>query len=67
MYLMKHDAHLSLASSTQRVRIFFRIGEIAKAVGPYVVRKRLKEAFEQQYIVGPDIRKRSHLNTKEYT
>jgi len=40
---------------------------MAVVVGPYVVRRRLKEAFEQRYIVGPDIRKRSHSNTKEYT
>jgi len=30
------------------------------------VAKRLKEAFEQRYIVGPDIRKRSHSNTQEH-
>lgn len=42
------------------------VKEIAAAVGPYVVRRRLKEAYEQRYIVGPDIRKRPHSNTKEY-
>jgi len=31
------------------------------------VARRLREAFGKQHIVGPDIRKRSHSNTKEYT
>ncbi len=42
------------------------VKEIAVAVGPYVVKWRLKEAFEDQYIVGPDIRKKSYSNLREY-
>jgi hypothetical protein len=39
---------------------------IFKAVGSYMAKKRLQEAFGQQYIIGPDIRKRSYRNLKEY-
>ena len=42
------------------------VKEIAAAVGPYVVKRRSKEAFEDQYIIGPDIRKRSYSNLREY-
>ncbi|MBU7025302.1 MAG: hypothetical protein HXS48_00055, partial [Theionarchaea archaeon] len=38
---------------------------IKKIVGKSASR-RIKEAFDEQYILGPQIRRRSHKNTKEY-
>jgi hypothetical protein len=42
------------------------IKDISKIVGSYVAKKRMEEAFGQQYIIGPDIRKRSFSNLREY-
>ncbi|MBU7012154.1 MAG: hypothetical protein HXS46_15825 [Theionarchaea archaeon] len=45
------------------------IKDISSALGadPAVTSRRLTEALEEGYIVGPQLRKRSHKNTKEYT
>jgi hypothetical protein len=40
--------------------------DISTIIGSYVARKRMKEVRDQEYIVGPDIRKRSYQNLKEY-
>ena len=47
-------------------RIYLQDISEALKVHPLTVNARLKEAYDQLYILGPDIRKRSYSNLKEY-
>ena len=51
----------------QTPRVYIK--DISSAIGadPSVTSRRIQEAFELGYIVGPQVRKRSYSNMKEYT
>jgi hypothetical protein len=42
------------------------VKDISSILGVQNATRRMQEAFQQQYIVGPEIRKRSYKNLKEY-